>query len=412
MRRISKIFASAMAFALTVTLVAPTANAAYYDINYFGTQTYDATTNTVNFNSTGYTYTNKISGATYSYDSATGNHTGDFDEATKSYIPGILTNVIVGTDEYVDYDIPLEYGDAMVGNIKLKSGKANITLKKVGTSEESAYPSWDFDAKQYYFHKNDGTKLYVGGSEQTTDEEYKAMKKTRYGYTYRIFGKKPGTAKLQFKYKDIAGKVITKNVKITVTDDARVFTSVTYAGKSLQYDFNKTASNAKNLYAQTTNKSGIDYTTKKSGKFKVKMGKNYKFVTAYVITDTELIPRTSNDTSSYSTTTETYLERRKSGGIDLNNDGDTQDRINGIWESNYDENNVKIIKNGAKVTLGKNAWKQSREENWNNKEGYSTYSKSSYTENMATTTIIVVYQNKATKNFSNRAFTITLRTSK
>jgi len=410
MRKFSKIGASAIALALSVVLASPvTASATYYDIDRTGTTTIDEDGD-ANHSITSTTYRNKITNETYTYDN-NGNRSGDYSKATKGYQTGIVKKLLIGTDSYNDYDIALDYGEALEGSVKIKSGKDVITLKKVGEYETTDYPTWDSETEQYYFPNVDGSKQLLGKLD--TEGAYEAAKKTRHAYYYRLFGKKPGKAKLEFKYKNKAGKKVTVKPVITVSDDARVFQSVSYAGKLLTYDLSKSGNNSKNLASQTTNKGGIGYTTKKSGKFKVKMGKNYKFVTAYVVTNTEYVNKPYNNTNSYSSSSGSNLSRRPTGGIDLNKDGDTLDTINGIDERNYNRKNVKIIKNNAKISLGKNPEKINSTYTYTYDEGKrSESSKQTYTSNMDNTEVIVVYQNKLTKNFSASHFTITLRTSK
>ncbi len=409
MKGLKQFGAMALAAALTVTLVAPiSARADYEDQNYDMQETtfydydehgtYDAEGD---FNRTGYTYKNKVTGDTYTYNRGDKWDSDAYRKATKSFF-GNPKKVQVGVKNNLKFSLKAESGQAFDGKLKIKSGKANVTVKQVGKIETEVLPTWDSNAKQYYFAKLDGTKEYVGDLD---DAQWYAKKRIQYQYTYILYGKQAGAAKLQYK---IDGKKNT--IKVTVTDNARPFASVTFGGKSYQLDYNAGATNSNYYAKQSSNKVGNFYTTKKSGKFKLQMNKNYKFTAMYVVKDTdyETVKNTNWDEG-------TKLARKSTKGIDLNGDGDFEDRIDGISESEFkDKFFVKYTKKNAKIKLN-TSFDQLNENGtdyYDENKQYSRKYTHTYKGNTASTRVIVVYQNKITKAFGTQEFKIEYKKNK
>ncbi|WP_029320796.1 hypothetical protein [Butyrivibrio sp. AE3004] len=416
MTRFTRLGAAALAMALSITLVTPVSVNAMTDVDYKGSATADGTLDTTKDYTV--TETRKETGKTYSYTkTADGKSTYDSsarDEALRYYV-GTPSKVNVAVENYSTFSIALNYGETL-DSVKVIKGKKNITLKKVGESTNTGYPTKDKDTKTYYFTNRDGSKAFTTLTEANyTEEAWLALQKKRSSFNYRLFGKSIGTAKIQYKVKDEAGKVTKKTITVNVTKDAAAFKSITYAGKELLYDYSKGANNNKYIYSGKS-KYGVGYTTKKSGKLKVKMNKDYRLVNIWVEKDNDWVLEadSSNYDDEYGTRTETELVHQK-GGVDLNSDGDCFDTIDGLSEGSKKTSNFTKLKNGGKLTLGKVA---------DNKTDYSysyqgkKYSKTSslstskYDGNMATTAIHFIYQNKITKAYSSRTEYITLRISK
>jgi len=394
MKGLKQFGAMAMAAALTITMVAPiTARAdyqdknydqqenTYYDVDYKGA--YDADGD---FQRTSEIITNKVTGDTATYDYTTKKWNGDPDKAQKDYF-GNPKKLQVGVKSNFKLTLTANPGESFDGKIKFKSGKANVSIKKVGTYERDVMPGYDSATKQYYFLKDDGSKEYVGDN---------SSKRTKYSYTYILEGKKPGEAKLQYK---INGKKY--KIKVTVTNEARPFATVSFAGKSYQMDYNAGATNSNYYAKQSTNKAGNFYTNKKKGKFRVTMNKNYKFIATYVIKDTDYETKTDEDGS--------YIERKSVKGIDLNGDGDFEDTIDGIEEDSFsDKTFVKYKKKNAKIKLNTSFDEIKTNAAW--KVGDDTLKiNRTYKGNLAQTEVIVVYQNKLTKAYGMKRFNITYK---
>lgn len=431
MKGLKQFGAIALAAAMSVTLIAPlSVNASYgyfddkdleiYDHDEHGTYKTDEEGNEY-FDRTSYTDTNRVTGDTYTYDEATGKGSGDSDKA-HNYRHDLLKKLTIGTNDFGYYHIDLAPGSTLSKKVKITKGKANITLKEYRTSEDTVNPFYDYDAKQYYFRKQDGSKEYVLG-EDATYAQRQALRRKEYSYSYRIFGKKPGKAELKFKVKDAAGNQKTYKVKITISDDARVFQSLTYAGKSLHLDMNKGANNDNYYSVQSSNKAGNNYVTKKSGKLRCKMGKDYKFIAAYVIKPNDYTTKTDSGSFGDYSWSESELVRTASRGIDLNGDGDCEDTINGINEKGIgfdDEDQEKAVfmdcnfvkvKNNKKIKLNKVPDKEDYKLTVN--DGAASYTRTAKSKGaFAETRIIIVYQNKITKEFSARTTTLLLKVAK
>ncbi|MBE5861171.1 MAG: hypothetical protein E7301_13760 [Butyrivibrio sp.] len=407
--RIKNLGAMVLAATMAITMAMPASAKVYsgrgvYDIDRSGTATINEKGN-VEYKYTSEVYKNRITGQTW--DSSVRDK--DAQWASQHYVADVK-KLSIGIDEYQTFDIKLIGGDVL-GKVKVASGKKNITIALEAKSEEDVFPKYDYKTKEVYFeNEEERTKKVIATSEDyPTDEQMNAWKSKEATYTYRIFGKKTGAAKIQYT---LNGKKHT--VKVNVSNDARVFRNVTYAGKSLTFDASKTGTNANILYAQTANKEGIPYTTKKSGKFSVKMGKNYKFVKMFVVKPTPYETKTTTTENSYSKSTSSYLQRQITTGADLNGDGDTLDRVYGIDETDFKDSVVQTInKKSAKIKLNTSAFQRNDNSTLTYKDDNTTISKTSYSKsNLAETSVYVVYQNKITKQYSYDEFPIYLRVSK
>lgn len=410
MKGLKQFGAMALAAALAVTFISPMAVKAHDDDTHYSSQEHTYYDTDINgewqtsktgrktFVPKSETYKNKVTGDTFTEDYDTGNETGNYWAATRDYF-GNPTKLNVGVKGLYKFTLSAEAGESFDGKVKIKSGKANVSVKQLGKHEWEEIPTYDGQAKQYYFDKLDGSREYVGA--ELTEEQRYAMKRTYVEYTYALYGKKVGQAKLQYT---INGS--KKKIKVKVVEDARPFKSVTYRGKSLQLDYNEGATNSNYYAKQSTNKAGNFYTTKKSGKFKVAMNKDFKFIAMYVLTDNDYETKTDNDPEGYYKSSS--IERKSTGGIDLNGDGDYADTIDGIREASYsDQSYTKYTNKSAKINLSTSFDRvDSSWESWDSTKKSSYKGTHKYDGNIADTTILVVYQNKITKAFGTKTFTI------
>ncbi|MCR5656474.1 MAG: hypothetical protein K6G06_03330 [Butyrivibrio sp.] len=399
----------ALSLVLALTCAMPVSAATVYDIDRNVTYKTNKDGSLSIDKDNGTTYRNKITGETYVVDGRGKKVSGDKEKATTyEYYKDFAPQIYVNLDNDYSYDVYLRPGETLAG-FALTSGKKSAIITKCGEAVSDGYASYDSETKQYYLERRDGSKDYVGSYENA-----KALKLKKYTYRYRIFGKKVGKANLEIKIADRTGAITTYNVKVIVSNDTRALKSVTYAGKELVIDMSKSGKNKKMLEAQTRNKNGIEYTTKKSGKFKVKMGKEYQFVTAYVIKPNPYVTKNNTEESGSYIKNSSWIKRGYSRGIDLNGDGDFDDEIDGIRENSYDGYYCQKIKNNQRISLNKSANESRRLTTWTSKTTNKVEDKSSsyYKSNMAVTHIIVVYQSKISKRFFNDQFTITLRVGK
>ena len=418
MKGIKRLGAMALAAAMTITLIAPVSAKAsfYYDTDNSAEYKKNDKGEITGKTQTGTKYTNKVTGETYTYDYKAYKSTGDYYKATL-YDNGIRKSLIVGTNDYNEIKVNLDPGSTIT-SIKVSKGKNLITLTQSKFESEVVEPDWDSEAKKFYFRKLTGDKEYIALSELHTPAEWEAAKRVKNSYAYRVYGKKKGNAEVKITVKDAAGKVKTTKVKVPVSDENRRITKVTYAGKALTMDYNKGSNNSGYYAKQSSNKAGNFYVTKKSGKFKVTLGQNYKFIAAYVIkpnpytTKTDTVDNSSSSHKDVTTTTESI--RQYAYGIDLNGDGDFEDTINGINESSYKNKSFVKVGNNRKITLNTipNKTDKTVVRTYGDQGQYTSTERHMSNSNLATTEVIVVYQDKLTKEFLTETYSIKYRASK
>ncbi|SDB07727.1 hypothetical protein [Butyrivibrio sp. INlla16] len=409
----------ALAAALTITFAVPVkVNATYYDYNRSAEYTRNAEGEIIDTKTKSSTYTNKVTNESYTFDYATGQSSGDMYKATH-YNNGIRKGLVVGINDYNDIRFTLDPG-AEVTKIKVTKGKGNINVKQSEFKSEEAQIDRDSETKKYYYRKVNGDKEELTLTDDSTTAEWEAVKRMQNSYEYRVWGKKKGESVVAITVKDAAGATTTTKVKVSVSEDERCITQITYAGKNLKMNYNKGANNNNYYACQSAAKSGNFYVTKKSGKLKVTMGKNYKFIAAYVIKPNAYTTKTQTSDDSTSTfvdkSTTTYATRQYSYGIDLNGDGDYEDTIDGIREQDPEYKNCSFVKvkNNSKISLNTVPYKEDRTtvRTYGETGQYTTTEKETANGNMAYTTVILVCQDKLTKEFVNEEITISLRTSK
>lgn len=400
MKGLKQFGAMALAAAMAVTMVAPMSVKAevydgateVFDIDRTGSSTiiegetpYDDDAVSRTYTST--VYKNRITGD--SWNASTVDDNAEW-KATHYYKE--RKKATIGTGEY-RYSYYSSFAGEEVGKLKVTKGKGVVTIKEVGSGEYTDYPEYDSKTKEVYFQLEDHSRKVVATSDTwPTVDQMNGWKVTQHWKAFRIYAVKPGTAKLSIKVGD-------KKIKntVTVADDARIFQKVTYAGQELSYNLD-----GDQVWGKSKNANGLNYVTKKSGKFRATMGKDYKFVKAFVIKSSPYVEKNASvDGWNYN-----WTKRQPTTGIDLNGDGDTLDTIYGLDERLYTKNQVQIIKkNGKKIKLDKITENEKK-----NISSASFNSKSSSKDNVAETTrVVVVYQNKSTKTYGTRDFYITYR---
>ncbi len=326
----------------------------------------------------------------------------------------IPSKITAHKGEYTYINLEFENGAYTISN--LKSSKKKVAAVKVSssdiqkttsTSTQYTTTTEDTSGTTHYWYMDSTTGKWVETTESATvNDSYGSV-------TLRIEGKKAGTTKVTFNVLDNNGNVV-KNAKITVkVTESQPIKSLTFAGKDLLGTSTVGDAETKRLGSGKNGNLGYsaNTTSKKSGKLKVKMNKNYKLVALYygVLTDA-----TDTSTSTYSTSTYKYSSNNTYSYVDdvdlenvkadLNGDGDTLDTVNGI-----DEDNVTVkyskIKNNKKIKLSKVGEYNVKSYNYT----YGTSSTSSSTSQLVTsapTYVKVVYYDKVSKQYGTYQTTI------
>ena len=365
MSKFSRLGASALALALSIALVSPVTVSAMTDVNKNSGDTYTKTSK-----ETGKTTT--WSKGDDEYDDELISGASDFEE---TYYNHKKERVQVG--EYTFITVPLSYGQVSVSKVKIKSGKDIVAVKVAGYEKYINFRCDEVNEAGTRYIVDPATGERIKKIADATDaEKYKD-----YGIVkFRIYGKKIGDAVIQYQVNDAKGnKVATRKMKISVGDTG--VKSVKFAGKEIYADV-------------LVNRKANTYFSKKSGKLKVTMNKGYALKSIYVITD-----------PGYEDVTEgNYKHRRpKTVRLDLNGDGDCLDTIDGIEEK---EDNNKIytkVKNGKKIKLGSQPSKSAylKETSTNELDGkeYQSSAESLLVNGLSTTKILIIYQDKLTKDY-------------
>jgi hypothetical protein len=308
----------------------------------------------------------------------------DFEDTYYNY-----KKVRVQVGAYNTIAVPLSYGQVSVSKVKIKSGKDVVSVKVAGyTKHQNDDPYTINDAGTEYIVDPATGERIKKSADATLDELFKD-----YGdVTFRVYGKKAGKAVIQYQINDANGnKVATKKMTIFVGDTG--IKSVKFAGKEIYADALKNA------------KSGT-YFNKKSGKLKVTMNKGYALKNIYVITDTGYEDKTTTDEYGRTTTKRSDKKVR----VDLNGDGDCNDYIDGLWENEESTSVYKKVKNGKKIKLGTEPYSNDYEKStYTYKTGNKDYLETieeSYLSNLSSTRVLIIYQDKLTKEYHTGNVTI------
>ncbi|WP_026499341.1 hypothetical protein [Butyrivibrio sp. WCD2001] len=331
--------------------------------------------------------------------------------------------------------IPLEGGDTAISKVK-SSKKSVVTAKaynKLGgetvTNADGVHIEPKYDAATdkttytVWYQPTVGARVVVGTYEKYDDAEaavkastQSANSATRY---IALDAKKVGKSKLSFSIVNKNGTVTPVKVNVYVVEKVAVFKQVTFAGKSLLDDYSKT----NNInYGKVRGEDYWNLSTKKSGKLVVKTNKNFQVKKIeigklYKETITEGMSGTNPQTGEQYDHSNTYSAYNRTSSVtehrvDLNGDGDFDDIIGGISES---EVTYKFtpVKSGKKITLSTvgNDGGFDSSLNWTSKDGKNTKGEiltgsSSYKNRnyFATTVIRVTYFDKISKTYGQEDF--------
>jgi hypothetical protein len=387
MRKFSKIAASALALALSVTLVAPISANAQVDMNV--TKTKDAA-GAVTLTTT--TYTNTTTGATITLKDGTEGNV-NYSEYTNNILDALEatpTQYVVEAKKPTTFWISAAtYGGSALSGFA--SSKKKIATVKELCSDSTKYNKEEVSHRPYIAlqeatdtttGKTTSTYYYKDstGAIVTTENIDNIPKTDTANYAIYITGKKAGKSQLKFNVLNSDGAVIgQKSVDIVVKADARAVKSITYASKNVFTDTtgDGRADYTKYIYDKKNVINGQQFTTKKSGKIKIKMNKGYKIEKVLVgKLETEAFAHSADD-SDYSKTVYDYSGTCMLTKVDLNGDGDYDDTIDGIDEDDVEGFKWTSVgkKSSFKLTLGTKGMDYSRQTS----EYDYTYSGGKYT---------------------------------
>jgi hypothetical protein len=324
----------------------------------------------------------------------------------------------VYTGGYTDIGLKLRAGNISVKKVK-SSNKKVVQARAFNTETNKTSSNYVLskDLKGYYYTINN-EKFYV--NEGTVVNESTA------DVTLRVYGKKAGKAVVSFDIVDVNGKT-TGSAKITViSGKTKPIASITFAGKSLDQGDVIGTSNNKYIYNKQDVNAISSYTTAKSGKLKVTPSDGYKLVRIQMGTLDKFTYDTSQDPthstiydSSYDGggtkhTNKTVIETTsESHPVDLNNDGDYDDVIDGVSERSVTFK-YKTVKNNKKITLSKVTSYSKKTYQYGT--AYTENPEADYSyeqtlggkdgENKAPTSIKVTLYNRAVKDYVDVYYTI------
>ena len=285
------------------------------------------------------TYVNPVTGKT-SVKSSTDVYTND-NAARQKFVSGIR----IKTGETTYLQVPLKNGDTNITAVK-SSKKKIVTATRFTKKDRVVESNDNIDVKSEtvdgkttnYYYTSTGDKVILG-EDYTKDVNYLTKTNSSADVYIKLEAKKSGKSTLSFNIVNAQGAQ-TGSVKVTVYSmaDTDVLKTFTFGGKSLLYDY----SNKKNFWYGKNKGENIgdtlyDVSTAKSGKLVVKANKTYKIVKIEVgklftepYTSEMAAKRGDNYRYTYNASGSTVFGHK----VDLNGDGDTDDTIGGIDESN------------------------------------------------------------------------------
>ncbi|WP_022762905.1 hypothetical protein [Butyrivibrio sp. AD3002] len=331
----------------------------------------------------------------------------------------------VYTGMFTDIHIGLDGGNVEIRNIKSSNKKAvQVRLGATTVNKTTSIRELSKDDRGFYYTANQGSKqkIYVPSVDTKVNASYADI-------CLRVFGRKAGKSVISFDIYDANGAK-TGSAKITVVSSKdKDIESITFAGKSLEQGDIIGKTDNKYIYKGKDINTFYDYTTKKAGKLKVKVGKNTKLLRIQVGVlekynwDSNMDPE--NGKNNYSTSDGTFtsnyaFETTENHPVDLNGDGDYDDVVNGMSERSV-KYRYKTVKNNKKITLGKlplytnSSYNESA--TYNNANASQNYSGSMTDnklndENVAPTMIKVTVYNKVDKEYYDYYYVINKRIKK
>lgn len=389
MRNFSKIGATALAMALSVTLVAPISASA----EIIETYEYDASGNKV-----ATTYTNEDTGESRSTKDIQ-EVSWDYDEDTEddvrkitnpSYSYGLSStlarqrsSIVISTNSYNE-SIGLYTTRDVAKFTNFKSNKKALKVKVLDKHEEidtnaadekgHAYDYSSYsekDEKYTYYYRNVNDQVIA-----VTDYKDLPLGYDSASYSIRLYTKKAG--KYKFSYDAVLknGTTVTKTINVIAQEDGNAIKKVTFGGNVIDISTSDNSS----ISEPWTKGYGRGYTTAKSGKIKVEMNKNFKLKKIEVGT-----PVIEQDTDVKDAVSYRYKKNVASS----------------LEKDDYDDATIswKTVKNGKKIKLSNVDEDSVR--NYTGKARISTY-----TSTATTTYVRVTYFDKKNKTTHRRIFTI------
>ncbi|MCR5341812.1 MAG: hypothetical protein K6E70_00415 [Butyrivibrio sp.] len=328
MSKFSKLGATALALALSLTMVAPiTANAQIireYERDAKG----NITNTTYRDEDTKKSMSEKDGYIVRDASAALSKDPKYFYICTNSY------------DEYMDFETTKDV--ARFENFKGKKGLKVKVIKKNEYTDATNTPVSRGD----YVDK-DGNEFYKNIKGEIVKLEAATAPKNGSSaeYTVRFFAKKAGTYKVKYTAVLKDGTTVEKSIKVIARDDGNAIKSVTYAGKVIaeSEDLDKPSDNR--LW---TKGYGYNVTNSKKGTIRVTMNKDFKLKKIEIGT-----PNIEKKTDKNGVETQEYAKQNSS----LDTPGNTG--IDWDW---YDEDLIersgvtckwKKVKNGKKIKLSK-----------------------------------------------------------
>ena len=276
MRKISKLSATALAMALSITLIAPlSANAQVIRTWENDDKGFQKDT----------TYTNEDTKKSLSEKDGFYTARRKYNPLTDETIDGIrfaleseLKTKTIATKSYNETELFVTSADtAKLENFK--SNKKGLKVKVISKYEytdtdpsEIKAPCYDYEDKERNaYYKNINGEIIKDGS-----EDHKSCPKgADFGsYIVRFYAKKAGTYKVSYDAKLKDGTTVKKKFKVIAKEDGAAIKSVTFGGQLLDVTADTDSfDKSDRVWAKGY---GINTTSKKSGKIRVTMNKDFK----------------------------------------------------------------------------------------------------------------------------------------
>lgn len=256
MRKISKLGASAMAFALSCALLSPvTVNAAIYDGNVDKTYSYEGTDEYE-------VYTNRDTKQSLS--------SKDYDSLDADDLSSVRKTQYISTNCYYSISLKTTIDANKITNFKSNKKALKVKVSRIDeTTLDKATAAYDYESKDGKYYYRD-----VDGNVQSVDSYDKLPKRTSYGtYNVRLFTKTPGTYKLSYDVALTNGTTVKKTLKVVAKADGSAIKTITYAGQNVYLSANEALTKK---YSYESVKGQQYDTTKKSGRLKVTMNDGFK----------------------------------------------------------------------------------------------------------------------------------------
>ncbi|WP_026494888.1 hypothetical protein [Butyrivibrio sp. WCD3002] len=362
-----RIIRSIFSLSLTFFLLAPAlkVNAAYNALSYASRYSNDfQTLRPVGYDEDVTIHTVTVEGETSTtYDTEYINRTNQ--ESYQDYLQysiaqyAIPEKLRIPVGEYTDLSLTFINGIAEVSSPESGSSAIlkvrNLHTKSVcDENNKTMFSGYDLEKDgtyNYYYFNDECKKIYVGYYANLPSASVTSVK-------FRLFAKKEGNTTIKFStYNDDGETVKTYKINVTATDTTP-FKTITFGGKNLWYNGEPGADNKNYIYQGKKR-----FCEKSSGKLVIKMNSGFKLkkIEYGTLYNEETGAPWGYDEADYNmsstdedgtTTTVSYSGISQRHKVDLNNDGDTLDIVDGVSESNV-LFRMKRIRNNKKLTLSK-----------------------------------------------------------